>query len=79
MVRFHWGEYEEMDWDEVSLGHVHSCCYCIRKGLIRKAQIAFNAKKWAAKHPNSSFTRSMPETYILQLSVRSIICARLGA
>lgn len=75
VVRFHWGEYEEMDWDEVSLGSVHSCCYCIRKGLIRKAQIAFNAKKWAAKHPHSSFTKSMPETYILQLSVRLFVCA----
>ena len=72
VVRFHWGEYEEMDWDEVSLGNVHSCCYCIRKGLIRKAQIAFNARKWAAKHPSSSFTQAMPETYILQLSVRSV-------
>ena len=98
-VRFHWGEYEEMDWDEVSRGETHSCCYCIRKGLIRKAQvrfsslfcsrlapfrrrfryfstdvrlnlaqIAFNAKKWAAKHPDSSFVKAMPETYILQLT-----------
>lgn len=77
IVRFHWGEYEEMDWNEVGRGSVHSCCYCIRKGLIRKAQIAFNSKKWAAKHPSSSFARSMPETYILQLSVRSIFGAHV--
>jgi hypothetical protein len=71
VVRFHWGEYEEMDWNEVSDGKVHSCCYCIRKGLIRKAQIAFNARKWSAKHPESSFAKSMPETFILELPVRA--------
>ena len=66
-VRFHWGEYEEVDWEAVSDGRLNTCCYCIRKGLIRKAQLAFNSQKWAAKHPDSSFVRAMPETYILQL------------
>ena len=51
----------------------HACCagkqatssYCVRKGLIRKAHLAHNLKKWAAKHPESRLAAATPETYIL--------------
>lgn len=31
-------------------GDQAASCYCMRKGLIRKAHLAHNMKKWAAKH-----------------------------
>lgn len=32
-------EYEEIDWDRVLMGDTRSraCCYCVRKGMTRKA------------------------------------------
>ena len=37
----------------------------MRKGLIRKAHLAHNLKKWAAKHPASRLAAATPETHIL--------------
>jgi len=37
----------------------------VRKGLIRKAHLAHNLKKWAAKHPDSRLAAATPETHIL--------------
>jgi hypothetical protein len=39
----------------------------MRKGLIRKAHLAHNMKKWAAKHPNGALAAAVPETYILSV------------
>ena len=41
--------------------------YCFRKGLIRKAHLAFNVKKWAAKHPRGMLAAAVPETWPLEL------------
>lgn len=41
--------------------------YCIRKGLIRKAHLAFNTKKWAAKYPNGRLAAALPETWVLEV------------
>ncbi len=41
--------------------------YCIRKGLIRKAHLAHNLKKWNAKHPSGRLSRAVPETLIMVL------------
>lgn len=41
--------------------------YCIRKGLIRKAHLAHNLKKWNAKHPNGRLARATPQTLIMTL------------
>ena len=57
-------------------GHSNACsaageqaasCYCMRKGLIRKAHLAHNMKKWAAKHPGGALAAAVPETYILSV------------
>lgn len=48
-------------------GQQIACCYCIRKGLIRKAHLAFNAKKWAAKHPQGKLAGAIPETWPLEV------------
>jgi len=41
--------------------------YCMRKGLIRKAHLAHNLKKWAAKHPKGLIAGAVPETFILSV------------
>ena len=38
-----------------------SSSYCVRKGLIRKAHLAHNCKKWAAKHPGGALAKAIPE------------------
>lgn len=48
-------------------GRQHACCYCVRKGLIRKAHLAHNLKKWAAKHPNGAIAAGVPETLIMEV------------
>ncbi|ORX69423.1 tubulin-tyrosine ligase [Linderina pennispora] len=64
----HWREYEKIDWDNVHRStSVFSSAYCIRKGLIRKAQMAFNIKLYTAKHPDSILLRGVPETWIFEL------------
>lgn len=50
-----------------SSGQQHACCYCFRKGLIRKAHLCHNTKKWAAKHPDGWLARSVPEAFIFEL------------
>ncbi|KAJ1644225.1 tubulin--tyrosine ligase [Coemansia asiatica] len=64
----HWREYEKIDWDSVHRStSVFANAYCIRKGLIRKAQMAFNIKLFTAKHPESVLKRGVPETWIFEL------------
>lgn len=67
-----WMEYEQLDWERILL-HDQSPpllvanAYCIRKGLIRKAQLAMTLNKYIRKHPDSILVRAIPETFILQL------------
>ncbi|KAJ1978739.1 tubulin--tyrosine ligase [Dimargaris xerosporica] len=69
----HWLEYEAIDWDRVyqptaeAPWPLYANAYCIRKGLIRKAQMAYNVHKYVAKHPQSVLTCAVPSTYILEL------------
>ncbi|BDA50216.1 probable tubulin polyglutamylase TTLL2 [Coccomyxa sp. Obi] len=63
----HWGEYERIGWQLVHEGKQHASCYCVRKGLIRKAHLAHNLKKWAAKHPDGAIARGVPETLIMEV------------
>ncbi|KAJ1801208.1 tubulin--tyrosine ligase [Coemansia sp. RSA 2399] len=65
----HWREYERIDWDAVhcSSDSVFSSAYCFRKGLIRKAQMAFNIRLYTTKHPESVLVRGVPETWVLEL------------
>ncbi|KAJ1871243.1 tubulin--tyrosine ligase [Coemansia sp. RSA 990] len=67
-VLMHWREYESIDWDAVHRSSsVFANAYCFRKGLIRKAQMAFNLKLYTAKHPESILCRGVPETWIFEL------------
>ncbi|KAJ2614376.1 tubulin--tyrosine ligase [Coemansia sp. RSA 1365] len=64
----HWREYERIDWDAVHRSSsVFSNAYCYRKGLIRKAQMAFNIKLHMAKNPDSVLHSGVPETWVFEL------------
>ncbi|KAJ2497386.1 tubulin--tyrosine ligase [Coemansia sp. RSA 1972] len=64
----HWREYETIDWTSVHRSStIFSSAYCFRKGLIRKAQMAFNIKMYTAKHPSSILCTNVPETWIFEL------------
>ncbi|KAJ2833656.1 tubulin--tyrosine ligase [Coemansia furcata] len=64
----HWREYEKIDWDTVHRSTtVFASAYCIRKGLIRKAQMAFNVQLFIAKNPDSILKTGVPETWIFEL------------
>lgn len=41
--------------------------YCIRKGLIRKSQFAYNITKYLSKHPDSILKQAIPETWQFEL------------
>ena len=65
----YWLEYEDLDFENL----IHSerkllfNSYCIRKGLIRKAHVAYYIKKYLLKKPNSILQKFIPETYVFEL------------
>lgn len=66
-VTLQWDEFERVEWDRVLRGQFMANSYLVRKGLIRKAQLAFNLRKWAAKHPRSVLQRAVPETHMFEV------------
>lgn len=63
-----WADYEGLDWDRVldpSSG-VRANSYLVRKGLSRKAQLAFHLRKFLAKRPESPMTAAVPETLVIE-------------
>jgi hypothetical protein len=57
---FQWAEYERIDWSSVLDGKHGASSYCIRKGLSRKAQLAYYVKRYTTKNPGSVLTRAIP-------------------
>ncbi|CAG8777223.1 17004_t:CDS:2, partial [Cetraspora pellucida] len=65
----YWLEYEDIDFSQILTNtktHLVNS-YCIRKGLIRKAQMNFNIQKHVAKYPNSCLKKSTPETWFFEI------------
>ena len=64
---FSWAEYERIDWERVLTAQdMHTCAYCVRKGLIRKSNLAFSVRKWVAKHPEGALAVGVPETLLFE-------------
>lgn len=63
--KFQWAEYERIDWDAVQAGKHKASSYMIRKGLSRKAQLAYYTRLYVCKHPNSILKDAIPKTIIL--------------
>lgn len=69
IVALQWLEYELIDWPLVSMKQTESLvnAYCIRKGLIRKAQLSYNVNKYLSKNPDSILKQAIPETWMFEL------------
>ena len=66
-VAVQWDEFERIDWSRVLSGRFMANSYCVRKGLIRKAQLAFNLRKYAAKNKRSILNTGVPETHLFEI------------
>jgi hypothetical protein len=42
-------DFESIDWNRVLAGEHRASCYCIRKGMSRKAQLSLYLKKYTTK------------------------------
>jgi hypothetical protein len=62
---FQWAEYERIDWSSVLDGEHGASSYFIRKGLSRKAQLAYYTQRFTAKNKDSVLARGIPQTLIL--------------
>jgi tubulin--tyrosine ligase len=67
----YWLEYEYLNFEQFldpsTAKKILFNSYCIRKGLIRKAQVSYYIKKYLLKNPNSILKDRVPETYIFEL------------
>lgn len=63
-----WADYEELDWDRIldPGSGVRANSYLVRKGLSRKAQLAFHLRKYLAKRPDSPMAAAVPETLVIE-------------
>jgi hypothetical protein len=70
-------EYEDLDFQGLlknAIGLDNSSkilvgnSYCFRKGLIRKAQLAFYVHKFTSKRHDSVLKKGFPETFLLELA-----------
>ncbi|KAI8336081.1 tubulin-tyrosine ligase family-domain-containing protein [Chlamydoabsidia padenii] len=68
-VHLQWLEYELIDWNHIHQASTQTMAnaYCIRKGLIRKSQFAYNVTKYLSKHPSSVLAQAIPETWQFEL------------
>jgi hypothetical protein len=73
-INLHFCEFERIDWGsglsgdtakDGSTGPLIVASYPVRKGLIRKAQLAFLLRKYCAKRPQSILHRTFPETHLM--------------
>ena len=66
---FYWLEYEDIDFEKLvkCKKRVLFNSFCIRKGLIRKAQMAYYLRKYIAKKPDCLLAKYLPETYVFEL------------
>lgn len=53
-------------------GKLVGSAYLYRKGLIRKAQLAWYCRKYSSKNPQSILKIAVPDTIILELDQRSL-------
>eukprot|EP00624_Nannochloropsis_granulata_P004343 evm.model.NODE_31719_length_7039_cov_23.841597.1 len=63
-----WADYEDLDFDRVLAGNgeIKANSYLIRKGLGRKAQLAYQLRKYMAKRPESVLHGAIPETLVIE-------------
>ncbi|GBC05463.1 hypothetical protein RclHR1_06230023 [Rhizophagus clarus] len=65
-----WLEYEDIDFNQVMSNKQTQLInsYCIRKGLIRKANLNYNIQKYISKNQDSILKKSIPETWYFEVT-----------
>lgn len=61
-VLVQYGSYDDVAWGPVLNGRTVANSYMLRKGLIRKAHLAYNTCKWTTKYPSSPLAAGTPRT-----------------
>lgn len=65
---FHYGEYEDLDFDRLmSDPNYLACSYVYRKGLIRKHFLANTIAVYTAKNPDTILKRATPESFNIEV------------
>jgi hypothetical protein len=69
LIHLQWLEYELINWETLATRSTETLAnsYCIRKGLIRKSQLAYSMTKYMSKHPDSILKDAIPETWLFEL------------
>ncbi|GJN91569.1 hypothetical protein Rhopal_004592-T1 [Rhodotorula paludigena] len=62
-VDLQWSDYDALDWDLAQDEHTLLNSFCIRKGLIRKSNLAHTIALYLSKNPDSSLRRAAPKTF----------------
>ena len=65
----YWLEYEDLDFEKLIYAEKKLLfnSFCIRKGLIRKAHVAYYIRKYLLKNSKSCLSNYVPETYVFEL------------
>lgn len=64
---FHYGDYEDLDFDRVYSDNYYFCSYVYRKALIRKHYLANTVHHYVTKHPESILARAVPALYLIEV------------
>lgn len=64
---FHYGDYEDLDFDRIHDPDYYFCSYVYRKALIRKHYLANTVHHYVTKHPNSILKRAVPPLYLIEV------------
>lgn len=64
---FHYGDYEDIDLDNISSSNYFIPSYIYRKALIRKNFLANTVHHYVVKHPNLILATAVPESYQLEI------------
>jgi len=67
-----WDTYENIEWERVLKGRLMANFYCLRKGLTRKAQLAYYLHKYCSKRPSSPLLPCVPKTVILDINPEQV-------
>jgi tubulin---tyrosine ligase len=67
-----WDDYDRMDWDKILNASWCANSYLLRKGLIRKANLAQYVQKHCRRYPDSILNKHVPQTVQLQIDPREV-------
>eukprot|EP01084_Bolivina_argentea_P004872 9212_1 len=71
----HWGDFEELAWEQILSGKLRGSAFCVRKGISRKAQLSMYLNKYITKtrgpkgkgdnKKSNILSSALPETLVI--------------